>query len=181
MKEFNPEQKVEKEKPAVLYHASSSKDIEEFKPRAESVRDPNEGPVVFATPDIAYASCFIVPSTDAWSQKSVFITESGESMHVVIIGDKERFQKIDKGGAIYFLPSDKFETDLEKNMKDREWISRKPVKPSGKTEYRTGLQAMLENGVQVYFVDKKTFEEIKKSEDHGLEIIKTLKPESIEK
>ena len=179
MGEINQESKVEIEKPEVLYHASSSKDIEEFEPREESVRDPNEGPVVFATPDMAYASCFIVPSNDNWSQKSIFRTQSGETTHVVIISDKERFQELDKGGAIYSLPSDKFETDLEKNMKDREWVSKEPIKPSGKIEYKTGLQAMLENGVQVYFVDRDTFEKIQKSDDHGFEIIKTLKPEQI--
>lgn len=171
----NPEQKSEIEKPPVLYHASLNKDVKEFEPRAETFRDPEEGPVVFATPDKAYASCFIVSGiNDRWCQISVF----DGSIHVMIISDKERFLKIDKGGAIYALPSETFETDPEKSKTGREWTSREPVKPSDKTEYKTGLQAMIENDVQVYFVDRKTFERIQKSEDYGFEIIKSLKSEN---
>ena len=34
-----------------LYHASNNKNIDVLKPRQESIRDPNEGPVVFASQD----------------------------------------------------------------------------------------------------------------------------------
>jgi len=172
---FEPNPEVEK--PEVLYHASENKNIDEFEPRAESVRDKNEGPVVFATPDKALASCFIVPSTDSWTQKSIFTLPTKEKIHVLVISDKERFKEADKGGAIYSLPGDNFETDLEKGMKDKEWICREPVKPTDKTEYKTGMEAMIENGVKVFFVDKETFQKIRNSEDHGAEILKTLKPE----
>jgi len=175
----NPEFKIEIEKPEILYHASENKNIQEFEPRAESVRDKNEGNVIFATPDVALASCFIVPSTDDWTQKSIFTLPNGESIHVLVVGDEKRFKETDKGGAIYSLPSDSFKTDLEKGMKDKEWISREPVRPTDKTEYKTGMQAMLENGVKVFFVDNKTFEKIKNSEDHGAKILQTLKPEEI--
>jgi hypothetical protein len=177
----NPEFKIEIEKPEILYHASENKNIQEIEPRAESVRDKNEGNVVFATPDIALASCFIVPSTDSWTQKSIFTLPTGEKIHVLIVSDKERFKEADKGGAIYSLPSDNFETDLEKGMKDKEWISRESVKPTDKVEYKTGMQAMIENGVKVFFVDEKIFQKIRESEDHGAEILKTLKPEETKK
>ncbi len=168
----NFEQKPEIEKPSVLYHASRSKNVTEFEPRAETVRIPEEGPLVFGTPDVAYASCFIVPTADSWTQVSVF----DNSLHVMIISDQKRFKKLDKGGSIYFLPSDSFETDPEKSPSAREWTSKNPVKPSDKKDYKSGLQAMLENGVEVYFVEKETFDRIQKSDDHGLKILKTLKP-----
>lgn len=37
---------------------------------------------------------------------------------------------------------------------------------------------MIENGVQVYFVDKPTFKKIQGAEDHGLSILKTLESEN---
>lgn len=174
MSEKCPEEKIEIEKPAFLYHASSTKNREEFEPRNRTVRDPEEGPVVFATPDKAYASCFMVPGVDdSWCQISVF-----GDIHVMIISDEKRFKNSDKGGGIYILPSETFETDPEKSRTGREWTSKPAVKPIDKIEYKTGLEAMLENGVEVYFVNEKTFEEIREAEDHGLEILKTLKPEN---
>jgi hypothetical protein len=177
------EEKVEVKKPAVLYHASQDKDVKEFEPRAETFRDEKEGPVVFATPDKRFASMFLVPkTTDSWCQKSVFTDpENGKSIHVMIISDKEKFEKLDKGGAIYSLPSDTFQTDLTKSTKSREWTSREVVEPTDKTEYKSGLQAMIENGVMVYFIDQQTFEKLKKSDDFGLSILQTLKPEEIKK
>jgi hypothetical protein len=178
--EENPEEKIEIEKPAILYHASQNREIEEFEPHKETYRDPNEGPVIFATPDKAYASCFLVPkATDSWCQKSIFTNpEDGKSIYVMIISDKDRYIKSDRCGAIYSLPNDTFETDLTKSMKSREWTSRETVKPNGKTEYESGLEAMLENKVQVYFTDRETFNKIRKSDDHGFSIIQTLKPEN---
>jgi len=131
----------EQEKPKVLYHASSNKIIEKFDPRAESYRDPDEGPVVFAIPDQAYASMFIVPVDDKWSRISIF-----NDVHAIIISDKERFQKLDKGGAIYSLSSDTFNSDPQKNEPEHEWTSKESVKPSNKTIYENGLEEMIENG-----------------------------------
>lgn len=45
-------------RPKILYHASPNRSINVFEPRREKVRDPEEGPVVFATPDKALASAF---------------------------------------------------------------------------------------------------------------------------
>lgn len=169
-KNFIPEQK---EKPAILYHASPNKEIEEFEPRAESIRDPDEGPKIFATPDKAYASMFLVPTDDRWTQKSTF---NGLNCHV--ISDKKLFEELDRGGSIYSLPSDTFKTDPKKSKTGREWTSKETVSPIDKTAYKSGLEAMIKNGVQVYFVDKPTFKKIQESADHGLGILKTLESEN---
>lgn len=161
------ERKTEIEKPAILYHASPNRDVAEFESRAETTRDPNEGPVVFATPDKAFASCFIVPTDDRWTDISVFEND----ICAMVIGDKKRFEEADKGGSIYSLSSDTFNTDLGQSMQQREWISKEPVRPIDKSDYKTGLQAMIENGVKVYFVDPETLERIKKADDHGQAII----------
>lgn len=156
----------------VLYHASSNRNIELIEPKAESVRDKGEGPVVFATPDKAEASKFIVPSDDTWTRKMRF-----GDVHVHIISDRGRYEKADKGGTIYHLDANTFENDKTKGT-GTEWTSMVAVKPFEKEEYESGLQAQLENGVQVYFVDNDIFGRINKSDDHGYTIIKSLESEN---
>jgi len=173
----NPEQNFDspeqEEKPPFLYHASPNREINEFEPRVETFRDPEEGPVIFATPDKAYASMFLVPSDDRWTQKSVF---DGVNCH--IISDKKLFEELDQGGTIYSLPSETFETDPKRSKTGREWTGKKTVSLSDKTPYKSGLEAMIENGVQVYFVDKSTFKKIREAGDHGLSILKSLESEN---
>lgn len=172
MKIETPHNAVEKEKPPFLYHGSPHGQIDEFEPRQKSVRDPNEGPRIFATPELSLATIFMS------EQK---ISESGkfdDIPYAVIVGSKEAFIAKDKGGHVYVLPSDKFKTDPDKGLGENEWTSEERVKPIKKLEFKSTLDAMLENGVQVYFVDEGTNRKIKKSADHGLSILSNLKSEN---
>jgi hypothetical protein len=157
--------------PTILFHASQNKNIQEFEPRNETIRDDSEGPVIFATPDKAYASCFIVPSDDSW----VKISRYGDrpEWHLIVC-DKSRFMKADNGGAIYTLPIDGFSFDIAKNMGHAEWTSTKKVRPFLSESFDSGLQAMIELGVKVHFVDEDTFRKIEDSEDHGEKIVSRL-------
>lgn len=161
-----------REKPSVLYHASSRSDIEEFEPRAEKTRDPNEGPVVFASPDKASVTRFLVPTNDSWTQISSF-----HKVHTIIISDEARFRALDKGGTVYALSSDTFNLTDEKHHPD-EWTSRKAVRPKEKIEYPSALEAMLDQSVQVFFVNAEILKKIRESQDHGLSILRTLQSEN---
>jgi len=160
-------------KPKFLYHGSPNKNIAIFEPRAESIRDPKEGPVIFGAPDKVYASMFLVPSDDDWTSKGQF---SGQ--YYQAIADEKRYRELDKGGAIYTFSSESFETDLTKSMKQREWISRKPVKPIKKEVYESGLEAMKQLGVKVVFVTSDVFSEFRQKLRSGLvdEAFKLLFP-----
>ena len=159
--------------PKFLYHSSQDRNIQVFAPRAESMRDPNEGPVVFATPSKSYSSCFIVKTDGSWVDISSW--DGGETWHFVC-SDKERFIENDKGGAIYTLENEgQFSTDSEKGTGESEWISKDAVKPISKEEYESGLNAMLSLGVKVYFVNENQFKEIQSSSDYGFDILQTLK------
>ena len=142
-----------------LYHASQNKNIEMLKPQAESVRDPNEGPVVFASHDKVYVTCFLVPTNDNWSKISHYSTSRHPTIYVMSILDEKRFRELDKGGAIYHLSSNGFYLDETKNS--TEWASKVSVRPFKKELYNSGLDAMIENGVIVYFCDKSTFLKLK--------------------
>ncbi len=161
------------EKPEKLYHASADRTIERFEPRADSVRDRAEGPQVFAAPDKATASMFIVPTDDRWVRKGAF-----DGVPYMVISDKQKFTELDKGGAIYHLPNGTFQTNPNKGMGSLEWTSAEPVEPLAKEEYESGLETMLENGVQVYFVDAGTFAAITGSRDHGLSLLQASESEN---
>lgn len=155
-------------RPKVLYHASMNKNLKVIKPRALRTRDKSEGPVIFATPIKAIASIFLVPTNDTWTRSGLF----GDVVYF-ICGDKQRFAKLDKGGAIYTIPSKNFGTNPNKGLGSKEWTGKQPVVPLRKEIFRSGENAMLSMGVQVFFVDKSTFKAIAISKDHGNKIIRS--------
>lgn len=140
------------EKPQILFHASSDSNIAAFQPRIGKRRDENEGAQVFATPSKALSTMFIVPTNDSWTQ-----TGSIDGEPYIVISDKERFESLDNGGSIYLLPSDSFDTDLEKGLGELEYTSTQTVEPISSEFYPSGLQAMVEQGVLVFFVNQETF------------------------
>ena len=164
-------------KPKYLYHGSSDRNLKVLKPRKESFRDEDDGLVVFATPDKAYASCFMVNTSDSWVKIRHCNPKEPGPWHF-ICSDGERFKKEDKGGAIYQLLSEGFTTDPNKGAGLSEWVSTDSVIPIKKTVYDSALEAMIANGVRVVFIDKETMERIEESDDRGWEIVSKLKPVS---
>lgn len=164
------------DKPGFLYHGSSSRNITLFEPRAESVRDPHEGPVIFATPDKTIATMFIISSNNSWTQSGLF-----REIHYFVCSNEKMFRKLDKGGAIYTFDSGQFENDPNKGLRTKEWTSKIPVKPIAKEEFDSALDEMINAGVQVYFVNEEAFQKIEKSSDHGNEILRNTVSENMKR
>jgi hypothetical protein len=164
-------------KPERLYHASANRSIKKFIPKAEKVRDPLEGPRVFATHDKPLSTIFMAGegdrTDDTWTIKGTF-----NDVPYMVISDRERFTKLDQGGAIYHLPGETFETDPNRGMGLWEWTSDVEVTPVKKEEHESALGVMIEHGVQVYFVDQEIFAAIVASSDHGLSILQSLESEN---
>ena len=80
--------------------------------------------------------------------------------------------------SIACTPATTFCSDPDKGMGEREWVSRQAVGPIGEAPYRCGLNAMVENGVQVFFVGEQRFRAIRAAEDDGLVIIQSLPSEN---
>lgn len=160
------------EKPPVLYHASRSGNIDVFEPRIGKRRDENEGAQIFATPSKAMSMMFLVDTDNSWTQSGAM-----DGTPYIIISDEERFRSLDKGGYIYSLPSDSFETDLDKGLRELEYTSTESVSPTEREFIPSALEAMVQNGVKVYFVDNDTWQAIQESDDHGEAIVKSLSPE----
>jgi len=164
---------INEDRPETLYHGSVIREIKQLRPRQESVRDKGEGAVVFATPDIALASICLFEHGDSWTYWGKF-----NGVPYIVISDQKRFLEDDSGGAIYSFSSEGFDFDLDKGMGDNEWTSSDAVAIEDTEEYDSALKAMLENGVQVYFIDKETFEDVKVAEDHGRSILTGLESEN---
>lgn len=163
--------------PKVLYHSSPNINIDIFEPRKEKIRDPEEGPVVFATPDKALAAAFLVRTDGSWVKIGRFSDGKTQTPWHLVTKNKRRFRRRDKGGAIYHLPTTGFNCDPKKGMGDMEWTNKNSVKPIKKEVFTSGEQAMKDLGVNLYFVDRKTFKAINESVDHGRSIILGLKAE----
>lgn len=160
-----------------LYHASENQDIEILEPKAVKTRDPNEGPVVFATDDKAYVTMFLVKSDDSWTLKFGLGNSSRDCDWYICINDQQRYLDADKGGAIYTLPKNQFLTEPKPNSTP-EWASNEPVKPLKKEIYPSGLEAMIENGVQVYFTTPEQFESLKTKRETRFEDLRNLESEN---
>ena len=141
-------------KQRVLFHASPHKNLTHLKPMALTYRGKNEGAAVFATPHIDFAAMFLTRAVDSWALKGS--VDNGP--FYFICKDKKRFmEESQKGGAIYCCDAQNFHTDLTKGNKSQEWLSRKPVKILTSLLFDSSFDAMLQLGVQVFFIDEKTF------------------------
>jgi hypothetical protein len=60
----------------------------------------------------------------------------------------------------------------------REWFSKESVKTVGRIHFSSGFDAMIINGVQVYFVSKDSYKEIQEAEDHGMSILNGVQSEN---
>jgi hypothetical protein len=148
--------------PDVLYHASKEHGLVEIEPRRGNYRDPEEGPVIFAAADKAGAAKHLVRTDDSWVSSGYF-----NDVPFMAISDEKRFRAVDTGGTIYHLPGETFSTRPDLGMGVKEWTSKLPVKPITSERYDSGLELMLQEGVQVFFIDPETLQKMRESEDHG--------------
>ena len=156
------------DKPTVLYHASPNNNIKMFKPKiGKRPGNFDAGPVVFATDNFAFATHFLVETDSSWTSDGAI-----NGIQYYVACDRDRFMASDKGGAIYTLPSDTFVL-----LKHWEWYSKSPVKPVSKKLFPSGLEAMIQSGVQVFFVDQNTFQQVKIM-PAGLKILRSSQSEN---
>lgn len=162
----------------VVYHGSTNLNIKTFEPKSEHIRDPNEGPVVFATPSIALASCYLFKWDDSWVHQLISWKDNNKSDYEItmVISDKKKFQKDDLGGAIYFLPARGFGFSENKGLGIYEWINKGKVSPYTQMNFSSALKAMKTFKVNVYFVDKAQFDRyINLSGEEQQKYLSTLK------
>lgn len=143
----------------VLYHGSTSSDITVFEPRNNNIRDIEEGSVIFATPSLKLASCYLFRWDDSWAHQSILWKDGNIADYqvIMVISDQKRFDDLDKGGAVYILSSQGFDFDEHKGLGIYEWTNKNSVIPVLKIDFPSALVAMKKLGVKVYFVEQEQF------------------------
>jgi hypothetical protein len=106
----------------------------------------------------------------------VLMNIAAKKPRILIQSTKVTYEKNDVGGAIYSVAVDGFEDTPQEGLSEMEKVSRTAVLPLEKEVFESSLKAMEKAGIDVYFINKPTYEKIltHKNED---EIIKTLKPD----
>lgn len=154
-----------------LYHGSKVRGLKQLLPYPGNQREPEMGPVVFATPFFDYATCFMGETRG----KRVIINKWGaHSEYVLICSDEERYRREDTGGSVYKVNSPGFTFDENRGGGYDEWISREPVAVIEEVRFDSVLDAMIENFVQVYFVTRVQFQEMHDLSHHGLEFLEKM-------
>ncbi len=164
--------------PKILFHASENRNINILEPRSIRVRNKKEGSVVFASSNLGFVSMFLCRFSDKKALKGCFHKKNFHYIH----SNKKEFIEKDKGGAVYFLPSDSFYSNPRKGMRGREWVSKEKVKPLYKMEFDSALDTMIDLGIQVFFVDENVFEDIKinmkNNSKHVISVLTNLESEN---
>ena len=156
--------------PELLFRGTPNRGVSLFVPKERVGRGSSERLVVSAAPDRTVATEFVVPIEDL----KVVIGSIG-GVRYYVCGDKQPFKEKDKGGAIYTLNPEGFEYNPDIGI----WTSTKPVETTSQEDVSSGLEAMIEAGIQVFFVDSETFNQFKESSDKGREILRNLTSENM--
>lgn len=109
----------------------------------------------------------------SWSTGKV-----GDVLYAIIPLTREEFLSRDTGGFIYQIPGETFSSEPGRGMGDREWASPVAVRPSGVEKISSSLDAMIDAGVQVYFVDPASYEEMLKNDDPSWVFLKDFESEN---
>lgn len=160
------------QKPEFLYHGSTKSIDGPLTPILEhsTVDHSHTRPAVFATERKDVAAMFMFPLDTLAS-----IGFEQDISYICIWGTREEFVSKDNGGFLYILPNDTF----EKIGKDYEWQSFSPVTPIKIDRYSSVIEGMLENNVQVYFIDDDpTFDKIVEDKNNRALVLKNLVSEN---
>jgi len=148
----------------LVYHGSPNKNLTILDPLAESIRDPKNRMVVFATSSIQVASCYLFKWDNSWVQQLVLWKNNELTKFEVymVISDYKRFKNVDAGGAIYFLPAKNFNFNHSNNYDNNglgiyESTSSETIIPFTKMYFSSAMDAMKTFKVKVYFINKHQF------------------------
>jgi len=159
-------------KTKILYHGSPKNKLKSIKPQRQTFRDKAEPALVFATPSLPLALIFTTNPSDKWAQMGCF-----GKQYYIVIKNNQKYKIKKSNGSVYILETKNFSCDHHKGMGFDEWFSQEPIKPIKTIFYPTLFKAMIKNKINIYFVNNKIFQKIKKSKDHGYKILQKLSPE----
>lgn len=148
--------------PKFLYHGSSKSGLKVIHPKKTLSKDKYIGDFLFASHNKILAIMY----TTVKGYYSLMSTNTSP-LYIVICADKNEYIQKDREVSIYKFLSDSFENTPQSELKDYEFVSHNPVSAVSSETYSNALTAFRENGIDVYFVDKHTFDLIVDAGDKG--------------
>lgn len=133
------------EKPKHLYYGSAEKNITIFKPTPNEFMGA-EKDFFFASPDRNAAIAYMY-SGRPWSSRVDNDTGIISSIFPIT---REEFIGQDKGGAVYVFSPEKFTSHPKR--KHYEWVTEESIKPESVEVFASGLKAMEDAGIKMYFL-----------------------------
>jgi bifunctional DNA-binding transcriptional regulator/antitoxin component of YhaV-PrlF toxin-antitoxin module len=180
-----------------LYHGTPKKNINILEPRVgvrmgDSLNETKQkGKSIHATTNKQIATGYML-NYDLWGtqlKKRWATTMHGYSEpklprrckstdpYVVVIGDRAKLKKVDKGGTLFKINKTKsFKSAIDRKDKiygPYEYRSKRRIKPVDKIEYDSAVDAMIDNNMQVYIISKKNWKKYIKFMDKDSESWKT--------
>lgn len=137
--------------PNTLFHGSTNTEIDIIRPKPLGTRCKGQ-PIVFASHHIALASLFMLKHHGKFACGRL---PNGDIFYMT--DDKRRCILEDRGGAIYVVPAATFFCEAHVSLGVDEWITYAAVKPLAHFIFSSALDAILDFGVKVYFVDNNTY------------------------
>lgn len=159
--------------PNTLFHGSPQIDIDIIRPKPLGSRCKGQ-PIVFASHHIALASLFMLKHHGKFACGRL---PNGDIFFMT--DDKRRCILEDHGGAIYIVPATTFFCESHVSLGVDEWMSYGAIRPLTKFIFPSALDAILDFGVKVFFVDGDTYArywQLGSSNDAWTAFFKTLKP-----
>ncbi len=137
-----------------LYHASQQKKLKVLSPQPTKSHNKYIGDYLFATKNFTLALMYLTPKGIS------ILMEPNDDSNIIICSNEKSFTKIDKGGAIYSLPADKFMDSPQKDISDYEMVSTAKVEPIKVKIYDSVLVALMSAGIKVRFVNPSLFKDL---------------------
>lgn len=148
--------------PDFLYHGSSQSGLKTIYPKKTLSKDKYIGDFVFASHNKTLAIMYM-------TVKGYYslMSPSTSPPYIVICADENEYIEKDREVSIYKLPSGDFEVTPQTELKEHEFVSRQSVTPDSFETYPNALTAFSHNNIDVYFVNKTTFDQIVEAGDKG--------------
>jgi len=153
-----------------LYHSSQKKNLKLLIPQKTLSHDKYIGDFVFATYNKYLAIMYL-----ATKGVGILMNPKKPDMTIVICANEKEYLITDKGGAVYEMTDDGFFDSPQSGLGEYEKVTKKPVKPLKKVIFESSIDALVNNGVKVYFVNAKMFNSLIINPKQS-EIIRSLSP-----
>jgi hypothetical protein len=137
----------------LLYHASTFTKLRVIKPHQTLYKNGRPmGKFVFASYNVKYAAMYLVRNGNY-----TLMNAKGKKPYIIIRANQKHYLENDQPGAIYTLSDKTFIKTPQQGLEKTERVSNESVEVIDKRIFSSSIEGMIEMGITIYFVNRKTF------------------------